>query len=113
MIDIVAVRSIVSQYESFGWKLERILLDSASYLSPLEFPGIPIAVGNLDALWFSRASGHSTSWELRRLSGAPFALVRVINADATDHEREQILESVETEMHDRAVKTSSENSNRK
>jgi hypothetical protein len=113
MIQLDAVNSVISQYERFGWKLERILLKEPSPVISSAFANVPAAVGPQDALWFSRESENGSAWELRRLAGTPFALVRVIGSDATARERDQILESVQAEMLERDVKSNGENSNGK
>lgn len=113
MIDLEMVRAVVSQYEKFGWKLERILLKTSFPEISSVFPDIAVFASAQEALWFSRESGDGKAWELRRLTGTPFALVRVINSDLADAEREEILQAVETEMTERAVKPTGENSNGK
>ena len=113
MIDMEAVRAVVSQYEKFGWKLERILLKEPSNEVFSAFSDILIRTSTLDAIWFSRQSGSGRAWEIRRLTGTPFALVRVIDVDASGQEHEEILKTLELEMKERDVKTIGEISNGK
>ena len=111
MIQLDAVNSVISQYERFGWKLERILLKETSAVISSAFPDVPVTVETQDAMWFSRESGNGRAWELRRLAGTPFALVRVIGSDVSIPERDEILGSLEAEMLERDVKANGENSN--
>ena len=113
MIDLATVKAVVSQYEKFGWTLERILLQTEAPDVTSAFRDKPFFLSAQDALWFSRESGHGRAWELRRLTGTPFALVRVIGPDTTDQERDEILETVEAELALRDVKPNGENFNGK
>jgi hypothetical protein len=113
MIDLETVNSVVLQYEKFGWRLERILLKEPSDAVSSAFPDVPASFGSQNGLWFSRESGGGRAWELRRLSGTPFALVRVIGPDAPDRELDDILRTVEAQMNERDVKANGENSNGK
>ena len=105
MIELDTINAVVSQYERFGWRLERILLKEPVGSFAAVFQEIPITLSKQDALWFSRDSPHGSAWELRRLSGSPFALVRVIASEASDAERDEILAETEAEMLARDVKT--------
>jgi hypothetical protein len=113
MIVSETVRAVAAQYERFGWKLRRILLRPGSEQIAAAFPDVPVITTSQDALWFSRESEHGRAWELRRLTGTPFALVRVIGSDVSDDERDEILRSLEEEMAERDVKANGENSNEK
>lgn len=99
-----AIREIIGQYTKHGWKLRRVLL-SAALKKELgaaadEFEAEAVESEN-DGLWFSRRSRPDCeAWELRRLSGPPFALVVVIDDDADDSEREIALTEVEDRMFD-------------
>jgi hypothetical protein len=113
MIDIDWINSVVSQYGKFGWRFERILLKEPSEAILSAFTDVPASIGSLDALWFSRESGDGRAWELRRLTGTPFALVRVVGPDTEDQELEDVLRTVEAEMAERGVKANGENFNGK
>jgi hypothetical protein len=113
MIELEAVISVVSQYERFGWKLERILEKTGSGMFTSAFPGIPVFVGSQDALWFSRESGRGRAWELRRLSGSPFALVTLIGPHVTIEERDELLKAVENDMTEKTRSSSGEISSEK
>ena len=111
MNDQDAVEAVVSQYARFGWKLERILLKEPAQPIASVYPDTLILPASRDALWFSRESGEGRAWELRRLTGTPFALVRVIPATASEQERDEILSNAEAEMADRDLNANCEISN--
>ena len=111
MTDLELIEAVVAQYEGFGWKLERILLRKPSNAVIAALPQVLTVTSQLDALWFSRIRGSGRAWELRRLRGTPFALVRVIDTDLSDRERDEILMAVEAEMATRDVKANGEISN--
>ncbi len=100
MIDAVTVGDVVAQYEKHGWVLRRALLSRESMsASPKILDAIEIEPSDFDALWFSRRSKpESEAWELRRLTGSPFALVAVVSSDASSKEVEATLSQVVEEM---------------
>jgi hypothetical protein len=102
MTDIDPIVSVVAQYTRFGWKLERILLSNASIelRSRLasEFQGIQILDHPLNALWFSRPQNDSVTWEIRRLTGSPFALLAVFNSEMSEDQCEKVLQGLEVQM---------------
>lgn len=110
MIDPDSIVAVVEQYQRFGWQLRRISVTDGSHVSLLrqKFDEALIQPGNSDAAWFSRTNRGSETWELRRLSGVPFALVRVIDADLPIDERDEILRAVELQMADKVEKTADE-----
>ena len=103
MIDAATVNDLVIQYEKHGWKLERVLLTGELFskldggLTQQYGSGV-VHLSNVDAVWFSRPNGDKTSWEIRRLIGSPFALVRFVPVDANPGECEAILQSAEIEI---------------
>jgi hypothetical protein len=100
MIDAVTVGEIVAQYEKHGWVLRRALLSQDGTDASVKIlDNIGIEPCDFDALWFSRRSNpESEAWELRRLTGLPFALVAVISANASAEELEATLSQVVDEM---------------
>lgn len=100
MIDPVTVGGIIAQYEKHGWTLRRALLsDESKNVLNQTLGDIRIESSDFDALWFSRRSKpESEAWELRRLTGSPFALVAVVSADASAEEVEATLSHVSDEM---------------
>ena len=77
---------IIEQYKKHGWTLSRVLLtgSSRSAVGEGRFSNVPIIESKFDAAWFTRTSmPGKTTWELRTLSGTPFALLEVIE-DAAD-----------------------------
>jgi hypothetical protein len=98
------IKEVVALYVKYGWKLRRVLLSSAtadllaSEASEL-FGDAELRQSLFDALWFSRRSRMaSESWELRRLTGTPFALVEVIDDGTPDDEIENTLAETESRM---------------
>ena len=103
MTDPVTVGEIVKQYEKHGWTLRRALLsDESRVVLSDTLAGIDIASSDLEALWFSRRSKpESESWELRRLTGSPFALVAVVPSNASEDELESTLAQIADDMRER------------
>jgi hypothetical protein len=111
MIGAEDIEAIVSQYERFGWKLDRLLLtrDLAARLSGHAnaiFSDTPVESSDLDAAWFTRASkGGGTAWELRALEAFPFAYVEVIPDDMSAEEQDEILQATEDKLRERRAQT--------
>ena len=105
MIELGIVGEIISQYEKHGWILRRALLSEENKNVLAEkASSIDVEVSDLDALWFSRRSNpESEAWELRRLTGSPFALVAVISSDATSDEVDATLAQVADEMRAKTI----------
>jgi hypothetical protein len=99
-----AIREIIGQYTKHGRKLRRVLLSAALKKELRAATGefdAEIVESTNDGLWFSRRSRpNDEAWELRRLSGSPFALVVVIDDEADDSERENALRETEEQMFD-------------
>jgi hypothetical protein len=97
-------REILKQYEKHGWTLRRVLLSEArreTFFSSFEnlFGDAPIESFETDALWFSRSAANgSESWELRRITGAAFALLKVFSADTNENEREAARRETEKRL---------------
>ncbi len=98
-------REILKQYEKHGWTLRRVLLSDATretLSAALEnlFGDAPIEAFETDALWFSRAvaANGNESWELRRITGAPFALLKVFNETTNETEREAACRETEKRL---------------
>ena len=106
MTDSATVREIIAEYEKHGWTPRRALLsaESESLLSKSLTDKIEIEPSDLDALWFSRRSKpESEAWELRRLSGSPFALIAIISSAMSSEEFEATLEQVADEMRAKTI----------
>jgi hypothetical protein len=106
MIEFAAIKSIIEQYEKHDWKLRRVMLSPSSVsalganLAELQ-PGVEVIKSASEGLWFSRRTlPDREAWELRRLSGSPFALVAVIEDSLSKDDREDMLSSVESRMFD-------------
>jgi hypothetical protein len=93
---------IISQYIAHGWVLRRaVLSENISHSLKVHLndthPGLEILAGSESGLWFSRRSlPDREAWELRRVSGSPFALMAVIEDSMSETEREAVL--YETQM---------------
>ncbi len=87
MITEDLIRNIVEQYKKHGWNLSRVLLlpATAEQLSDSTaslFANVKVVVGDIDAIWFYRASNKDrTTWEIRHLSSNPFALCETFDDD--------------------------------
>jgi hypothetical protein len=101
-----AIAAIVDQYSKHDWVIRRVLLSRASIGSrgvevASNYPAAEIVESANEALWFSRRSlPDREAWELRRLSGSPFALVAVLEDSWSEDEREEVLREVEERMFD-------------
>ncbi|MDQ4120485.1 MAG: hypothetical protein M3209_03460 [Acidobacteriota bacterium] len=101
------IREIAATYHKYGWTLRRVLLkkDLLEKLGNTFDAGAPLAVSDVNALLFSRASGkNSEAWELRHISQAPFALFEIIGADTSEDERNLRLSQMEKRLKKRAEK---------
>lgn len=101
MIDPAEIEAIIGQYTKHGWALRRVLLCSPSDVASAagRFGSADVRRSIIDALWFTRRSqADQEAWELRRISGSPFALVAILEDRADETERESIVESVERRM---------------
>ena len=103
MTDPATVGEIVKQYEKHGWTLRRALLsDESRVVLSDSLAGIDVESSDLEALWFSRRSKpESESWELRRLTGSPFALVAVVPSSASEDDLESTLAQIADDMRER------------
>jgi hypothetical protein len=97
MIDPASAKQVLDQYKKHGWALRRVLLSSQLSPDVVRLTGeIPSKQAPIDGFWFSRRSRPGCeAWELRRLSGSPFALVQVIEDGIDPETFEEILRSVE------------------
>ena len=104
MLEIKTITEAAELYIKHGWTLRRILLTEDSRNRLLEdvkseFPGIEIRDADLDALWFARRSRpDSEAWEIRRLSGTPFAILEAVPDGTGQDELESILTDAEMRM---------------
>lgn len=105
MIDWAAIVEILAQYEKHGWKLRRALLSSGAKDLVTKFDDtVQVIDSDIDALWFSRRSQpNSETWELRRLTVLPFALVAVFPTTATSQEVEAVFSQIENDMREKTM----------
>lgn len=104
MISLDELNSVVGQYEKHGWEFRRVLA-TAKFRESLEseiagpYPNAEIGNYELDALWFSRRSRpDAETWELRRLTGTPYALVTDVEDGLGAEEFESHLRETEDQM---------------
>lgn len=106
MIDLAELTKIIEQYARHGWGLRRASLSEVSIADlaaaiMTQTPETVIERSSNEALWFSRRSlPDREAWELRRLTGSPFALVAVLEDSWSDEEREEVLRETEQRMFD-------------
>ncbi len=104
MIDAHQIQEILTQYKKHGWSLSRVLLSPAARkilsASPENLFGeVEITSSEVDAAWFSRPSGkNGEAWELRRLSGTPFALFEIFDDDDEEEIREEARQEMQTRL---------------
>ncbi len=103
MITGKQIQDILSLYQKHGWKLRRVLLSKQLKASLAETVQTvfkaEIVEAEIDAVWFSRASGkESEAWELRRLSETPYALLEVFEADDEEEIREETRQDLEKKL---------------
>lgn len=98
------IREVIGQYTKHGWQLRRALLTPSTVSAIVGATEGSAVFGDIrpaehDALWFSRRSKENCeTWELRRLSGPPFALVEVIANELGNDARESILSDIYERM---------------
>ena len=104
MIDAEQIQEILTQYRKHGWKLSRVLLSaptkkllSASFEKL--FGDAEIITSDVDAAWFFRTSKKGgEAWELRHLSGIPFALFEMFDDEDDEDIREETRQEMQTRM---------------
>jgi hypothetical protein len=98
--------AIVAQYQKFDFRLERCLMtkQTLTALQSLQhrsdkFIDVPVDIGEIDAIWFSRPSGAGvTAWEIRLVSSTPLSLLEKISDSATVEERALLMEEMEKRL---------------
>ena len=104
MITPETIAEIISLYRKHDWILRRVLLADELRVHLTDrlqdlFGGAETVSSRISGLWFSRpARNGGETWELRRLSDAPFALVEVFEADIDPEIREQVLRDAENRL---------------
>src|SRR4051794_28237319 len=96
---IELAKQIVANYEKHGWNLRRVLVISADEaektIAAQAFPEASIVNGEIDALWFSRASHGREAWELRLVAEQPYALFEAFETDDAEEDREAARREME------------------
>ncbi len=110
MINVQQMQEILLQYKKHGWNLRRVLLsaETENFLSASLknlFGDAEIVSSEIDAAWFARPSGAGNeAWEIRHLSGMPFALVEVFESEDDEEVREEARKEMETRLSQSASK---------
>ena len=111
MISAEAIREILSLYKKYGWSLRRVLLTEklkkilSSSIKPL-FGDAEVIPAEIDAAWFSRASGKTNeAWELRHLSEAPFAIFELFDKETAEEIFKEKLLEMEKRLENRLSKS--------
>ena len=108
MVNDELLRQVIDQYRRHGWTLRRVLLKDPAAAPQAAFDGIVPVRSMIDGLWFSRRSRpDAEAWELRRVSGSPFALIALLADGTPPAECEEILGSVEERMLEAPVQPAS------
>lgn len=103
MVERTDILPVIELYEKHGWTPRRALVTAAAELYDGILDTKFVKTSPIDALWFSRVSKPGTeTWELRRLTGSPFALVAVFDDDHDEDERETLLAEIEQRMQNAA-----------
>ena len=109
MISIKEIQEILSLYKKHGWQLRRVLLSNKLKKSLADstetlFGTAEIVVADLDAAWFSRASGaEREAWEIRHLSQTPYALVEVFDAEDDEEVREEARHEIQERLKEKVL----------
>ena len=104
MIKAAQIAEILSLYQKHGWILRRVLLSDELQKNLGDAPATLFGAAEIresviDAVWFSRPpNAAQETWELRRLSATPFALLEIFDADDEDEIREETLAEIEAQM---------------
>lgn len=111
MISAETIREILSLYKKYGWSLRRVLLSEklnkhlSASIKPL-FDDVEIVLAEIDAAWFSRASGKTNeAWELRHLSETPFAVFELFDKETAEEIFKEKLLEMEKRLKDRLSKS--------
>ena len=104
MIKAGQIAEILALYKKHGWTTRRVLLSDAlraNLAGSLEtmFGAAEIRSSEIDAVWFSRQSKpEQETFELRRLSETPLALMEIFDVEDEDEVREETLAEVEERL---------------
>ncbi len=100
----LALADVVLEYKRHGWIPQRLLFAhpqrfSDADIAAAQLADIEVRDAAIDAIWFTRRSAEDrVAWELRRLTGTPFALVVVLPDETPDADRETLLSATEDRM---------------
>lgn len=109
MINAAQIREILTIYKKHGWTLRRVLFAENSEKSLIDlnenlFDGVNIERAEIDAAWFSRASGAGReTWEIRHLSKKPFALLEVFEPHVNEEIRRNACRRLEDAIKEKAA----------
>ena len=109
-MNIELAQQSVATYGKHGWKLERLLLRSATGNERQQISesihATTIIDAGIDAIWFARAShAGREAWELRLIADQPYALFEAFEADETEEDREDARREMENRMREYVAAT--------
>ena len=108
MKTLALIEEIIATYQRHGWKLQRVLLHSATRAEINQqarelLKEARFVDADFDALWFARPSHHGReAWELRLLAQQPYALFEAFEPDETEAEKEEARCETENRMREHA-----------
>ena len=104
------INEIVASYARHGWRLQRVLLRSATRSEldaeiasgSLSVDDVSLREAEVDGLWFSRDSHEGReAWELRLISENAFALFETFEADESEEDREDVRREMEARLREK------------
>jgi hypothetical protein len=105
-------QEILGQYRRHGWRLARVLARPESLAEmrgagaegdAVIFESAPVAVSEVDAMWFTRPSAEGReAWELRLVGDTPYALFELFEPDEAEEDREDVRREMEARLRDYA-----------
>jgi len=111
MKTLALIEEIIATYQRHGWKLQRVLLHSATRAEINQqarelLKEARFVDAEFDALWFARPSHQGReAWELRLLAQQPYALFEAFEPDESEKEREEARREMENRMREHATQS--------
>ena len=109
MITSTEIKEVISVYTKHGWDLSSVLLSDGLRLSlgPVAIKELfsegEIENSDLNAIWFERdRTDGGIAWEIRQLSGLPYALCESFFNYATEDQISDQKKSMENRLRERA-----------
>ena len=96
------VSEICEMYEKHGWKIGRVLFSDSELETHFSTTNVEKRESDLDAIWFTRAYDGGVTWEIRDLSGSPYALCVKIPEGHPEEQLEEELRTLEESVRNRS-----------